>query len=304
MPEITPVKRIEHPHTNEIPSSLPFFPYHDSINNETLPYLQASAHTVDQPELIEPEKVTPPSSYFDLASQMIESILIISEKHKMTIQDVTNSAELTLERQHRTRQIKAEKEGEFITTSHWCDFFRQLATTLAAAFSVGIGGLMITNHPSSPQHLLGGSAMIASGVTSLLGNLLSGSNTAPEVGNALTLLSSGFGLIGGTAYLQLSNVTLFESAGKILLAATSIVENGSRLGGHYSHFQIEEIRGEQAILEEMMKRTSLLIDGGMTHLEDINHSTCQYFKTFSQGSRQIERAKEAIIANILSASPA
>src|SRR3990167_6542006 len=241
IPDPSEIRQSQHPYSK------------DCIDNTRLPYLKA------EPELIEPPPLLPPSEYSPTGIsknlvRMLDSITQVAGVQKGCSNDVVNSIEKTINAQQSEALKVSQSEREYVEKGGWADYLKKIAVCLLSAFAIVVGGKMIFDNPGSAEYLIGGGAMIVSALTSLIGNTMINSNDSPQAAAFLTLVSLGFGLIGGTAYLNLSSNSLADIATRLGMASLAIVSSTAELGKQYSHFQIEELKSARTLIEELLNR--------------------------------------------------
>lgn len=268
---------------------------HDVIDTreETAPHFKPYASDDDlMPQLPEPSKYKP-NNYSASLVRMLESISEVGEVQKDTASSIVNTIESTIAHNYRKAVEHAIDEDKYTEAGGWCDFFRKAAVCLMAAFSIVVGGNIIQDSP------LAGASLIGSGVTSLFSNLLIDSNAQPGAAAVLTILSSGFGLIAGMGF---NADAMGDVASQIAMAGLAIVASTAELGQQVSHYMIEDIKGMQSMLEELMSRCRSIVENQGNKHQFTNQMIVSSFGKASEGAQALENAKRGIIANMLAAT--
>ncbi len=275
----------------------------DKIDNTKKPYLKVQPAVEEPPPLVSPSdyKAAPLSGKL---VQMLDTITRVAAIQKGCADDVVSSLEHTIVTQQQEALRTSQSEREYTEQSDWADFFKQIAVCVLSAFALVIGGEMIFDNPDSVEHLVGGGAMIVSALASLIGNTMVNSNDSPQTAAILTLISMGFGLIGGTAYLNLSGNTLTDIASRLGMASLAIVSSVAELGKQYSHFQIEELKAAQALIEELLIRCRNIAEQQSGYESMSTKASISSMSTYSDAAMGLERAKKVILAQIIAAQSA
>ncbi len=278
------------------PTENPFF--HDKINNSCRPYLQVQRETSEAPQLVPPSEYNPTPLSKNLI-RMLDTITQVALTQKGCANDVVDSLEGTIVTQQQEALKTSQSEREYVDDTGWADFFKKIAVCSLSAFSIVLGGKMIFDNPGSVEHLIGGGAMIVSAISSLIGSIMIDSNDSPQAATFLTLVSMGFGLIGGTAYLNLSGNSLADIATRLGMASLAIVSSTAELGKQYSHFQIEELKGAQALIQELLARCRNISEQQTGYETMSTQTTISTMSTYSEAAMTLERAKKVILANMI-----
>ncbi len=299
MTETSPINGIISPAQAPSIEQLPKQPYpfrFDVVDNRetTAPHLKPykELDSPNPPPLPDPSTYNP-TPYNESLVKMLNSIFAVSQVHKDCAGSVVSSIQESMGVKFRDSVENAINENDYVETGGWCDFFRKVAVCLFAAFSIVIGGNMIQDSP------LTGGAMIGSGITTLFGNLMIDSNASPEAATFLTILSAGLGLLGGITF---NSEALADIAGKIAMAALAIASSVADLGKQFTHYQIEEIRANQTMLQELIMRCRSIIEEQGGHEDANNKMIISSLVSASEGAQAMENAKRMIVANMITAN--
>lgn len=288
-----------------IPISLPTealekkgYPFREDVidnRDDTAPHFKPPKDEEDEfeaPTLPDPSTYTP-CNYSKSLTQMLDSVFAVGEVHKDTASAVIDTIQTSISQQYRKSVDNAIEEEQYTEAGGWCDFFRKVAVCILAAFSIVIGGELLQDSP------LAALSMIGSGITTLFGNLLIDSNTEPGAASVLTLLSAGFGLIAGMTF---NPNAIQDVATQIAMAALAIVSSASEMGRQYTHFQIQEVKAMQAVLQELLTRCQSIIEGQGEHTKKSNEMIVSSLGYASKGASAVEDAKRMIVANMITAN--
>ena len=144
--------------------------------------------------------------------------------------------------------------------------------------------------------------MTLSAILSLIGNTMIDTNTSPNAASVLTLFATGFGFIGGTSYLALSGDALADLVGRLTLAAISVSSNAAELGKEFCQYQMQDLKGAQAILEEMISRCGTIISDLSTYEIQANTMETSTFSNFSAAAQRMENMKKQILTEVIQSS--
>jgi len=256
--------------------------------------LSSNRPTLELPETV--ANIDRKKSFHQSLAIFIETLSSIESTYLDTI-DRRLSTVLESYRANFNKNLEAEREiKKQINTSDWHSYIQKIAACLCGAISLILGGSVLTS-AATIWETLAGTAIIASGASSILGTTLSESHLHPQLAGLLTVSAGAMSLIGST-HLALHSTQLAEQlVPKIAVASMGILGNISGITKEFLDMKIRKLQASNTLVNKAFETQGECMKNMEKDLGLFSEGISDNITTCANIQRKQEQVVKKIMAN-------